>query len=92
MPTIIDFLGYNPLPQATTIGKQLVRHQSSMGKSQKDAAVQIGVGPCTLVRWERGERKPTGDFRKRATFSRRRVGFNSRGFVNFSVRVRSQPL
>jgi len=33
-----------------------------MGLTQKDAARRIKVDPGTLVRWERGEREPTGDF------------------------------
>jgi transcriptional regulator with XRE-family HTH domain len=30
--------------------------------SQKEAALQIGVDPSTLARWERDERKPTATF------------------------------
>jgi transcriptional regulator with XRE-family HTH domain len=37
-----------------------VRHRTSLGLSQKDAALKIGIDPGTLARWERGERKPTG--------------------------------
>jgi transcriptional regulator with XRE-family HTH domain len=60
MPAVIRFLGYNPLPPANTIGEELVRHRTTLGIIQKDAARQIGVDPGTLARWERGERAPTG--------------------------------
>jgi DNA-binding XRE family transcriptional regulator len=62
LPAIIEFLGYNPLPEATGWGERLLRHRSGLGLSQKDAAVQIGVDPGTLARWERGEREPAGGF------------------------------
>jgi len=31
MPAIIRFLGYNPLPKATTLGERLVRRRTSLG-------------------------------------------------------------
>ena len=42
--------------------RQLVRHRTSLGVSQKEAARSLGVDPITLARWERGEREPTGAF------------------------------
>jgi site-specific DNA recombinase len=60
MPAIIEFLGYNPLPAATTIAERLVRHRTSLGLPQSAAAKGIGVDPSTLARWERGDKKPAG--------------------------------
>ncbi|MFN0168661.1 MAG: recombinase family protein [Bryobacteraceae bacterium] len=60
MPAVIGFLGYNPLPEATTLAEQLVRHRTTRGLSQKEAARDIGVDQGTLARWERGEREPAG--------------------------------
>jgi predicted transcriptional regulator len=57
---IIVFLGYNPLPEATTLADRLVRHRTSLGMTQKEAAAEIGVDQGTSARWERGERAPTG--------------------------------
>ena len=54
-----------PLPAATTLAEQLVRHRTSLGASQKEAARSLGVDPGTLARWERGEREPTGVFLQR---------------------------
>jgi site-specific DNA recombinase len=62
MPAIIDFLGYDPLPQANTVAEQLVRQRTSLGLSQKESAERLGVDPGTLAKWERGDREPTGVF------------------------------
>jgi transcriptional regulator with XRE-family HTH domain len=66
MPAIIRFLGYNPLPQAKGWAERLVQCRTVMGVSQEEAARRIGVDQCTLARWERGEREPTGRFAARA--------------------------
>ena len=60
MPAIIAFLGFNPLPEATTLEERLVRHRRTLGMSQKEAAREIGADQGTLARWERGEKEPTG--------------------------------
>jgi site-specific DNA recombinase len=62
MPAIIEFLGYNPLPEGTTWAERLVRHRTTLGLSQKAAAGRIGVDPATLARWERGECEPMGRY------------------------------
>jgi site-specific DNA recombinase len=61
-PAIISFLGYNPLPQATNLGGQLVRKRTTLGLTQKEAAERLGVDPSTLAKWERGNREPRGVF------------------------------
>jgi len=38
MPAIIGFLGYNPLPEADGWGARLVRHRTTLGMTQKEAA------------------------------------------------------
>jgi DNA-binding transcriptional regulator YiaG len=60
MEAVIEFLGYNPLPEATTLPEMLVRHRTTLGMTQKEAAAEIGVDQGTLARWERREREPTG--------------------------------
>ena len=67
MPGIIAFLGYNPLPDAKTLGERLVRHRTTLGMSQKEVAEEIGVDQETLARWER-ER---GSWRARSCTPRR---------------------
>ena len=60
LPAIIAFLGYNPLPEPTTIAEKLVQYRSIRGIHQDELAKRIGVDPATLARWERGEREPSG--------------------------------
>jgi predicted transcriptional regulator len=62
IPAIIRFPGCNPLPEARTMAEQFVRHRTTLGMSQNEAALKIGVDAGTLARWERGEREPTGEF------------------------------
>jgi transcriptional regulator with XRE-family HTH domain len=66
MPAIIRFLGYNPLPPSTVWADRLVQARTALGLTQKEAAARIGVDQCTLARWERGEREPTGVFAAQA--------------------------
>ena len=58
MPAIIRFLGYNPLPAAKGWGERLVRQRTSLGLSQKEAALKLGVDSGTLARWEQGKTEP----------------------------------
>jgi hypothetical protein len=57
MSAIIDFLGYDPLSEATGWGERLV-----LGMTQKAAAKGWA---WTRARWERGEREPAGAFLRR---------------------------
>jgi site-specific DNA recombinase len=66
IPAVIRFLGYNPLPVAKNWAERLVRHRTTLGFSQNEAARRIGVDPSTLARWERGEREPAGALAKPA--------------------------
>jgi len=44
-----------------------VQCRIALGLSQKEAARRMGVDPCTLARWERSEREPSGAFAVRAS-------------------------
>jgi len=66
MPAVIEFLGYNPLPPASSWAERLVRHRTSLGLNQEQAARWIGVDASTLARWERGECEPARALAKRA--------------------------
>jgi predicted transcriptional regulator len=65
-PGILRFLGYDPRPEATTLGAALVRHRQGRGQSQRQLAAVLDVDPATLANWERGARQPTGRFLTRA--------------------------
>ncbi len=56
MPAIIAFLGYNPIPEPTTLSARLVWYRQSKGWTQKDFAKVLRVDQSTLAGWERGER------------------------------------
>jgi transcriptional regulator with XRE-family HTH domain len=42
------------------MAERLVRQRTSLGLSQKESAIRIGVDPGTLARRERRETRPTG--------------------------------
>jgi transcriptional regulator with XRE-family HTH domain len=67
MAAIVRFLGYNPLPAGQSWAERLVRGRISLGLSQKQAALRIGVDPSTLARWERADREPAGRYVVRAS-------------------------
>ena len=66
MPAIVRFLGYNPAPPPKGWANRLVQGRTALGLTQKESAHRMGVDPCTLARWERGEREPTGAYAARA--------------------------
>jgi len=59
---VVEFLGFNPFELGDTLGERLASFRRERSVSQKEFARQLGVDPSTLARWERGERKPTGNF------------------------------
>jgi transcriptional regulator with XRE-family HTH domain len=58
LPRIVRWLGYDPLPEARSVGQALVRHRQVRGLSQRQLADILRVDPSTLGRWERDERTP----------------------------------
>jgi transcriptional regulator with XRE-family HTH domain len=66
MPAILEFLGYNPVPQGSGWAERLVQCRTALGLSQNESAKRMGVDQSTLARWERGEREPTGGFAAQA--------------------------
>ena len=49
-------------PSPGGVGERLCR--TDLGITQSELARQLDVDACTLARWERGEREPTGAFAK----------------------------
>jgi DNA-binding XRE family transcriptional regulator len=62
MPSIIAFLGYNPMPKPEALPEQLVWHRKGRGWTQQVFAKVLGVDQSTPAGWKRGERTPTGRF------------------------------
>ena len=52
LPTIIAFLGYNPLPEGTGSGEQVRRARLSLGWSRSELAMRAGVDEATVQRIE----------------------------------------
>ena len=60
MPALIQFLGYNPLPAASSLPERLATARRALGLSQRKMAGKLGVDPATLMGWETGRHQPTG--------------------------------
>lgn len=60
MPAIIQFLGYNPFPEAMSPPERLAGARKALGLSQRKMAAKLGVDPATIMGWEAGKHQPTG--------------------------------
>jgi transcriptional regulator with XRE-family HTH domain len=60
IPAITQFLGYNPLPAASSLPERLATTRKVLGLSQRKMAAKLGVDPATLMGWEAGRHQPTG--------------------------------
>lgn len=58
LPRLLAFLGYNPLPPASTLGDRLRRLRRSQGFSLKQVARYLGVDPASMSRWETQSKVP----------------------------------
>jgi DNA-binding XRE family transcriptional regulator len=63
-PAIVSFLGYNPDPQPSRLGEELIAKRRTLGLPRKTAARLIGVDEGTLWRWETEEWQPSRGSRK----------------------------
>lgn len=53
-PAILGFLGYDPRPEASTLGAGIKRKREGDGLTQRELARKLGLDPTTLQRWEEG--------------------------------------
>lgn len=58
VPSIIEFLGYDPCPPPKNLGERLQAKRRFLGLSRKRAARLLGVDEGTLARWEAGACEP----------------------------------
>jgi transcriptional regulator with XRE-family HTH domain len=58
LPSIIQFLGYDPLPPGTTLAEILRRYRKVHGLSQREFARKLGIDPGTVDDWESGRHHP----------------------------------
>ncbi len=54
MPALLQFLGYNPLPEPKTLPERLLAKRRAMGWSIRAAARKLGVDPGAWRDWELG--------------------------------------
>jgi DNA-binding transcriptional regulator YiaG len=61
-PGIIEFLGYDPMPEPkpSDLAQRIQWARRRRGLSLRELAKQLGVDPDTLRRWERGIIIPRG--------------------------------
>jgi transcriptional regulator with XRE-family HTH domain len=59
IPAIIQFLGYDPAPPASTFPERIAAARKAHGLSQRKMAEKMGVDPTTLRGWEAGRHQPT---------------------------------
>lgn len=62
-PAIIEFLEYNPLPQGETVAEHLLFSRQTLGLTQRELAVKLGVDPTSIANWEHKARAPIGRYR-----------------------------
>ena len=55
IPTILQFLGYDPFPPATTLSERLLAYRRSKGLSFAATAHRLNLDPATWAGWEAGE-------------------------------------
>lgn len=67
VPRIIEFLGYNPLPEPHLLEEQMKRWRLLNGLSARAASQLIGVGEATWAAWERGALRPGACSRQKIT-------------------------
>ena len=55
MPALLQFLGYDPLPEPKTIPERLLAKRRAQGWSIREAARNVEVDPGTWRDWEQGK-------------------------------------
>ena len=53
MPAVIAFLGYDPMPEPTSLADRMRAYRVRTGLSIKEAALLAGVNEDTWAKWER---------------------------------------
>ena len=62
---LIQFLGYDPvLPNPSSIAELLLAKRRELGWTQKVAAINLGIDPCTWSSWECGGTIMTREHRR----------------------------
>lgn len=54
---MIEFIGYYPFPEPTTLGERIIRYRRVHGLNQKEFGDLIGFNESTVCAWERSNGK-----------------------------------
>jgi transcriptional regulator with XRE-family HTH domain len=61
---IIEFLGYDPIPEPESLPEKIKTYRLRMGLSQKRLSIKLGIDPTTIAGWETGRHKPIARHRR----------------------------
>jgi len=61
LPKIIEFLGYDPIPEPTSLPARIAYARRRLGLTQEELALALEVDAVTIYRWEKGLSMPPGD-------------------------------
>ncbi len=54
LPAVIQFLGFDPTPEVTSLSERLRIVRRRLGVSQRELAKRFGMDPKTIREWELG--------------------------------------
>lgn len=60
IPAILEFLGYDPLPEPETLAEELALKRRRLGCSRSHIAAMLGIDEATWAGWEAGRQVPKG--------------------------------
>lgn len=62
---IIEFLGYDPIPEPESFPERLKAYRYRRGLSQKKLAIALEIDPSTITNWEVGRHTPSKQYLRR---------------------------
>lgn len=54
LPSIVRFIGEDPVPEMTSLPKRLKAARRRLGLSQRELGRRFGIDPKTICKWETG--------------------------------------
>lgn len=56
LPGVLHFIGHDPRPEATALGRKVRDRRRALGLSQKELAQRLGIDPSTVLNLEQGRK------------------------------------
>ena len=79
---VIEFLGYVPFSPGESFPERLKAYRRVNGLSQRQLALELGVDPTTVMKWEAETSKPMRKTRERVEGVIDRVLFSHHPLIN----------